>query len=90
MAMSDPLAVTPVAANYPIVVTVCLSLFGTTVLTWCLGTRHPEPNSFFVMRRLIVTAVRTKSIESWRNLSYPRWRMSPTRPPGRPLTGVSE
>lgn len=35
--MGDPLAVTPVETNYPIVVTVCLSLFGTTVLTWCLG-----------------------------------------------------
>jgi hypothetical protein len=33
----DNLTVTPVAANYPIVITVCLSLFGTTVLTWCLG-----------------------------------------------------
>jgi len=89
MSKSDPLAVTPVTANYPVVVTVCLSLFGTTVLTWCLGTRHPQPNRFFVMRRLIVTAVRTKSIESWRNLSYPRWRISPTRPPGKPLTWVS-
>ena len=35
--MGDPLAVTPVAANYPIVITVVLSLLGTTVLTWCLG-----------------------------------------------------
>lgn len=33
----DPLTVTPVPTNYPIVITVCLSLFGTTVLTWCLG-----------------------------------------------------
>ena len=37
--MEDPLAVTPVAANYPIVITVVLSLLGTTILTWCLGKK---------------------------------------------------
>ena len=37
--MGDPLAVTPVAANYPIVLTVVLSLLGTTILTWCLGKK---------------------------------------------------
>jgi len=42
--MSDSLAVTPVSANYPIVVTVCLSLFGTTVLTWCLGNLLTAPS----------------------------------------------
>ena len=35
--MGDPLAVTPVPADYPIVITVVLSLLGTTILTWCLG-----------------------------------------------------
>jgi len=35
--MGDALTVTPVPANYPLVITVCLSLLGTTVLTWCLG-----------------------------------------------------
>lgn len=35
--MGDPLAVNPVTANYPIVITVVLSLLGTTILTWCLG-----------------------------------------------------
>jgi hypothetical protein len=36
--MSSTIGVSPVEANYPLVITVCLSLLGTTVLTWCFGT----------------------------------------------------
>ena len=69
--MGDNLSVTPVEANYPIVITVCLSLFGITVLTWCLGKIISlKANLAYVL------AVRTKSIESWRHLSYTRYRMS--------------
>jgi hypothetical protein len=72
MALGDPLTVTPVAANYPIVITVVLSLLGTTVLTWCLG--KPPHHQW---TKLNFIAVRIKSIESWRAVSYPRWRNYP-------------
>jgi len=65
--MSD-LEVTPVSASYPLVITVCLSLFGTTLLTWCFGTIWLSLN---IISR---SASRVKTIESWRNLSYTRWR----------------
>lgn len=54
--------------QYP-VVTVCLFLFGTTVLTYCFGI---IPDS----RRIVMVAVRSMSVESWRTLSYSRWRNS--------------
>jgi hypothetical protein len=66
--MGDVVGVTPVEANYPLVITVCLSLFGTTVLTWCFG-------KISYLQSLTVIAVRVKMIDSWRNLSYARWRI---------------
>ena len=71
--MGDPLAVTPVAANYPIVITVVLSLLGTTVLTWCLGNKKLP---IFIGQSTNFSAVRIKTVESWRTLSYPRWRIT--------------
>jgi hypothetical protein len=65
--MSDTPVVIPVTANYPLTVTVCISLFSITILTWCFGKSCYELAN--------VLAVRTKAVESWRHLSYSRWRI---------------
>ena len=48
--MADALTVNPVPANYPIVITVCLSLLGTTVLTWCFGKMSSSQNPLITQR----------------------------------------
>ena len=54
------------SGGYPIIVSLCLSLFGTTVLTWCFG----------MALRIFFNelAERARSIESWKKLSYSQWR----------------
>jgi predicted ferric reductase len=54
--------------DYPVILTVCLFLAGTTILTWCFGI---YPGSSVGL----IVAVRSKSVESWRTLSYTRWRI---------------
>ena len=59
--------------GFPLLMTVCLFLVSTTILTWCFCM----DSMFWVGIGVLIVAVRTSGVVSWRNLPYPRWRMAP-------------
>jgi hypothetical protein len=55
--------------DYPVILTVFLFLAGTTILTWCFG------KDILFGEGANCLAVRSKTVESWRTLSYTKWRI---------------